>query len=181
MIFGLMVGNVAYAKKVKLFDLSKHELKSKEEGKIETYKIADITLKTDLVYNSKRQYHSNGTKLLLSRNKSFEGMNLIYKRSHNNGPYQNTVRFEFNDEFGEMIKITRTGSDFYVGDKEYRNQSSQNEVLKFSIESNKISVYRNNEFINSIKTEHMDKITNINFTLDKSEEIVYDLKIIAEN
>lgn len=182
MIFGLMVGNVAYAKNVKLFDLSKHELKSKEEGKIETYQVGDVTLKTDLIYNKKRLNHSNGSIIDLSRQDGFNGMYIIYKRyeSQDYGTGNTNLKITFSDEFGENLRITNDDrGTWYLGDKTVKFSKGE-EIIKFVLKNKQLKIYRNNKILQTLQTDHMDKVSNVRFNTSEWET-VYDLKVIAEN
>jgi len=97
----LMVG-VAHAKKVMLFDLSKHELQSKNKNKYETYKIGDITLKTDLQYHGgKEPYHTfSRIKIIMP---SYEGIMFYFASSALFN--DNNSLFMVTDDFGEIAKI----------------------------------------------------------------------------
>jgi hypothetical protein len=168
---------VASAQKIKLFELKKYKLESKDENKLETYKSGEVVLKTDLnYYKTKNTYYSNGTKMVV-KVPSYEGLTFLIKMS-----FDGNSNITWTDDFEEFVTI-------YIDN--YRGQISLNKKLikinqynqislKFRVEGKKILVFNAKEKIGSVSTSHMDKVTSFTFNINKNIKI-YNFMIIKDS
>ena len=158
----LIVG-VAHAKKVMLFDLSKHQLMSKSKDKLETYKLGDLTIQTDLQYHqAKIPYHKGKANVMIIKLPSFENVMVLIDLGENAG------KFIIEDEFGEKVAVSM-----------YLENSTYVYSAKFIIKNNKLTVYTvpGNKKVVEKSLKDLEKIKKITLNFRWTE--VYDIKIIS--
>jgi len=181
---GLVLGSAAFAQKVKVFNLKDYQLKPEKQNTLETYKVGEITIKTDLKYIENAEMYYEGTNLYLTM-PSFEGLTFFYKKNSN--PYRDDYKYPrggkitFSDDFGEAIifyywedKLEVLGKEYFIG----RNSS-----LKFKIAKDNISLYNHGKLIVNVPAKHMDSIVSYEHKFGRYEygnERIYNLMIIAE-
>jgi len=109
-----LLSGVVYAKKVKLFDISKYDLKKKDKTGLETFKVGDIIVKTDLKYYENSEMYYEGSNIHVYMN-DFEGVSILIKRNiiqdgiawESHYPYG---KITLSDEFGAEVNIGYRGS-----------------------------------------------------------------------
>ncbi len=176
-----LLSGVAYAERVKLFDLGKQKLESTEEGKLETYKIGSVIIKTDLAYNDKKEYY-HGRNLKFEFTKPLNNFTLIFKTWMDREHYDKKLNFY--DDLGEVYSLRFNASSlyFFKNGKEQEIASIRgNKTFKLTVKNKEINIYVDNQLCGSSSLEHMGSIVSYDQQfMPDADQVLYKFLIIAD-